>query len=148
MVERVGEVIRRVRGTSQFRSLRAFGIEVGLSAEGLRRIERGIILPTDDTIWRILLVPGIPKEVGQQLLFLWEQERFQKSGRLPHSRARPSKSKVFRTTRRVVSHFMLYLHTCGLRVSLKDRKRLMLQTARLLEEEIYGDRSPLFAKEP
>lgn len=147
-MERVGEIIRRVRNLSEFQSLRTFSRQIGISYEGLRKIEAGLILPGDDTIWRILLLPGLPQDVADQMIFAWEQQKDRRNlVRLPHTRARPAKSKIFRTTRRVVAQLMLFLRDCGLRVSMRDRKRLMIQMARLIEEEIYGDRSPLFAEE-
>lgn len=144
-MERVGELIKRIRVSSQYPSLRAFADEVGLSYEGLRKMEIGLIFPKDDVIWKISQLPGIPEFAVDHLLLIWEMER----GALPRvpRRAKLSKAKLFGASRRVLSVFSLFLTDCQLKIKDADRKALLTRITQVLEEEIH-DSARLFAQAP
>lgn len=63
----LGEVIKEVREASPYRDLRSFASQVGLSYEGLRKIELEERVPSAKTIEDIIAGVGIDDDLAQQL---------------------------------------------------------------------------------
>ena len=62
-----GELLKEVRARSPYRDLKSFSQQVGISYEGMRKIEAGDRVPTSDTTEKIISVSQVPEEEAEEL---------------------------------------------------------------------------------
>lgn len=75
-----GEAIQKLRHRSQYQDRRTFASRVGISSEGLRKIENGSRIPERETLENILEVSGCPDDHAQELWAQWNVEQAHKYG--------------------------------------------------------------------
>jgi len=75
-----GEAIQKLRQRSQYQDRRTFASRVGISSEGLRKIENGSRIPERETLEKILEVSGCPDDYAQELWAQWNVEQAHKYG--------------------------------------------------------------------
>ena len=66
----LGDTIREVRERSAYTSRKDFAERVGLTSEGLRKIDTGTRVPERETIERILSVGNVPNKEADRVLIL------------------------------------------------------------------------------
>lgn len=130
----IGEEIRYLRQQCRHREAQVFAAEVGISYEGLRKIENGERLPNRDTLEKILIVGNVPVEKANEVRDRRDQTQAERDGLALQYRASTEKlDNVAERAAVEVEKFLLEFEMC---ISKEDRKDLYRRMRTLFKEEL------------
>jgi transcriptional regulator with XRE-family HTH domain len=133
----LGETIKQVRLNGLHPSTREFAKGVGLSREGLRKIEGGRSIPSDETLKSIIDFSGAPSTVAHDLRRMRDDLKIQQIGR-------PDRESVDtkQLSRRLTQEVQRYLADCHMRLPEEERAYLQGVFSKVLDDELSGQPSP------
>ena len=129
----LGEAIKKIRLNSLHQSTREFAKGVGLSREGLRKIESGRSIPSEETLKHIIDFSGAPSTVAHDLRRVRDDLRIQQIGS-------PDRESVdtIQLSRRLTQEVQRYLSDCSMRLPEEERAYLQGVFSKVLDEELTG----------